>query len=89
MKAKRWYLKFSVHCANISKVNGWLMYRRHVDQISIKKKKQMALSSFSTKIANGLLYKLKLIDRPVGRRSKRKSLDDCSEGLGKRAITPP
>ena len=49
----------------------------------------MALSSFSTEIENGLLYKPKPIDRPVGRRSKRKSLDDCSEGPGKRAITPP
>ena len=47
----------------------------------------MALLSFSTKITDRLLYESKPIDRPVGRPPKRKSLDDCSEGPGRRVIT--
>ena len=41
MKCKRWYLKVLVHCVDICKVNGWLLYRRHANQISISRKKRM------------------------------------------------
>lgn len=51
-------------------------------------KRQMALLSFSTKIAYCLFYESKPIDRPVGQPPERKSLDDCSEGPGRYVITP-
>lgn len=38
MKAKCWYLKVLVHCVDICKVNGWPMYCRHADQLSVSKK---------------------------------------------------
>ena len=66
MKCKRWYLKVLVHCMDICKVNAWLLYRRHATQMSIRKRRQMALLDLSSKIADGLLYTLKPVDRPVG-----------------------
>ena len=42
----------------------------------------MALLKFSSKIADGLLYEVKPVDRPVGQPPKRKSLGDVIEGKG-------
>ena len=80
MKANRWYLKVLVDYVDICKVNGWLMYRRDADQLSVSKRKQMTLLSFSTKTADKLFYESNPIGRSVGHPPKRQSLDDCSEG---------
>ena len=53
-----------------------------------QKKKQIALLSFCTKIADRLLYESKPIDKPIGCPPKKKSLDDYSEGPGRCATTP-
>ena len=73
LKTSRWYIKALVHCADICKVNAWLLYRRYITQLSI----QLTLVQFTTKVADGLMFCRKPIDRPVGRPSKRKSLDDA------------
>ena len=59
---------------------GILLNRRYSNPLSIPKRNQMALLKFSCKIADGLLYKCKPVDRPVGRSPKRKSLQDVIEG---------
>ena len=33
IKTKRWYIKILFHCADISKVNAWNLYRRHCIQL--------------------------------------------------------
>ena len=48
----------------------------------------MALLKFSSKIVDGLLFEGKPVDRPVGQPSKRKSLEDVTEGKGRRVVTP-
>ena len=48
----------------------------------------MALLKFSSKIADGLLFEGKPVDRPVGRPPKRKSLEDVTEGKGRCVVTP-
>ena len=40
----------------------------------------MAILKFSSKIADGLLYEGKPVDRSVGRPPKRKALEDVTEG---------
>ena len=88
MKTYRWYLKVLIHCVDICKVNSWLLYRRYANQLSIPKTNQMALLKFSSKIADGLLFEGKPVDRPVGRPPKKKSLEDVTEGKGRRVETP-
>ena len=65
MKTKRWYMKLLVHCADICKVNAWLLYTRYATQLSISKKKQLTLVQFTTKVAGGLIFSCKPIDRPT------------------------
>ena len=88
MKTHRWYLKVLIHCGDICKVNSWLLYRRYANQLSIPKINQMALLKFSSKIVGGLSFEGKSVDRPVGQPSKRKSLEDVTEGKGRRVVTP-
>ena len=65
MKTKRWYMKVLVHCADICKVNAWLLYTRYATQLSISKKKQLTLVQFTTIVAGGLIFSCKPIDRPT------------------------
>ena len=88
MKSHRWYLIALIHCVDICKVNSWLLYRRYTNQLSIPKRNQVAVLKFSTKIADGLLFEGKPVDRPVGRPPKRKWLEDVTEGKGRRVVTP-
>ena len=47
----------------------------------------MGLLTFSSKIADGLLYEGKPVDRPIRRPPKRKSLEDVTKGKGRRVVT--
>ena len=71
IKIKRWYLKVFFHCVDISKVNAWLLYRRHCQQLGIPKSKQLSLLKFTTSIASGMI-RAKSIINSVGRPSKRR-----------------
>ena len=64
---KRWYLKLIFHCIDISKVNAWLLYRRHCTQLRVPKKKQMSLRSFISHIATALKLKDKDTEKKAGR----------------------
>ena len=48
----------------------------------------MAILKFSSKIADGLLYEGKPVDRSVGWLPKRKALKDVTEGKRWRVVTP-
>ena len=58
-KTKRWYLKELFHCIDISKINAWLLHRRHCAQLEIPKKHQMSLLKFTSHIASVLVKKEK------------------------------
>ena len=76
VKRKRWYLKnILFDCVDISKVNAWLLYRRHCNQPQVLQRKQLSLLTFISKIVEGLGSADK-VPRGVGRPSKRKSTDD-------------
>ena len=40
IKTKRSYLKVLFHCAGIGKVDAWLLYRRHCNQLNVPKEKR-------------------------------------------------
>ena len=69
-KTIRWYLRVVVRLLNICKVNSWLLYRRYATQLKIPVRRQMKLGEFANKIANALIYRGQLSDRPVGRPKK-------------------
>ena len=50
-KPKRRYLKVIFHCIDIVKINGWLLYKRHCEQLNISSKKRKPLLSFTCEIA--------------------------------------
>ncbi|XP_047144656.1 piggyBac transposable element-derived protein 2 [Hydra vulgaris] len=72
IKTKRWDLKILFHCIDIAKVNAWLIYRRHSNQLKKPKKCQLSLLQFTVSIASALV-KTNIIQKSVGRPSKRKS----------------
>ena len=78
IKKKRWYLKVLIHCADIYKVNSWLLYRRYANQFSILKRNQMALSSFLVRLLMHCCMSVSLLI----------DLEDATERNGRRVVTP-
>ena len=68
INTKRWYIKTLFQCVDISKVNGWNLYRRHCIQLR-KLKMQLTLQF---RIAEGFAKAGDPI-RITGRPSKRHS----------------
>ena len=68
IKTKRWYFNVLFHCADIAKVNAWLIYRRHCNQLKVSKKSMLSLIKFTMMIAAALTR-----FRTIGSPSKRKS----------------
>ena len=77
VKTEGWYLKILFHCVDISKVNTWLFYHCHCNQLQVLQKNQMFLLVLMSKIAEGSGSANK-VPRGAGRPSKRKSTDDVA-----------
>nr|XP_047122949.1 piggyBac transposable element-derived protein 3-like [Hydra vulgaris] len=89
MKTKRWFLHVLVHCMDICKINAWLLYRRHGNQLNISQRSQLNLLQFSSQIANALIMKSKRVDRPIGRPIKKLSTNsDLTETRGRKVQVP-
>ena len=86
-KTRRWYLRVVAHLLDVCKVNAWLLYRRHADQLQIPSRRQIKLAEFSSKIGHALIQRGKPVDRQVGRPVKRVS-DERIETRGKQPKTP-
>ena len=54
------YMHIFYYCVGVSIVNGWLLYRRHMDQMKVPKKKQKTLLKFHQGIGKGLTTANKL-----------------------------
>ena len=48
------YFHILYYCLGINVVNGWLLYRRHMNQKKVPVKNQMTLIRFQSRIANSL-----------------------------------
>lgn len=63
-KSKRWYMRIFYWMMDVFIVNGWLLYKRHCAQLSIKRR--LSLLAFRMQIAQTLAH---LKSNPLKRRS--------------------
>uniref|UniRef100_UPI00358E218E piggyBac transposable element-derived protein 3-like n=1 Tax=Myxine glutinosa TaxID=7769 RepID=UPI00358E218E len=74
IRPRRWYLRILYYLIDLSLVNGWLLYRRHLNQ---KQQKYMPLLDFRAEVANALIKVGKHADGSSRKRG-RPSLEDGS-----------
>ena len=86
IKTKRWYLKVLFHCVDISKVNAWLLHRRHCQQLEIPRNRQLSLLKFTVSIATALV-RAKSIVNSVGCTSKRRASGSIGENSRKKSTS--
>ena len=55
------FLKIFWHCADITKVNAWILYHWHCRQRQIPQQKQFALLNFPLEVAEGLMAQNKIV----------------------------
>ena len=55
VRSTKFYMRIVYYCMGVAITNGWLIYRKFVDQNKILKKKQMNLCTFQSRIAKALL----------------------------------
>ena len=69
------YLVLIVNALDIAKANAWLLYRRFCSQFGISNRRQMALLTFSSRLAEALIKRKKSgsVPRRVGRLAERSS----------------
>ena len=89
IKSRRWYLKVIFHCIDIAKVNAWLLYRRHCEQLNMPKKQRLSLLKFLIDIIEGLLKVGKSSKRSRGRPSNASELDEASNAKRGRKPNAP
>ncbi len=94
MKTRRWYIKIFWHLIDMAKVNAWLLYRRHCDQLKIPKKPRLHLLDFILEISEALICANKAVSAETsakpGRPLKRKSneVQERVSKVGRKPTTP-
>ena len=75
VKTKRWFIgKVFWYLLDITKVNDWILYKRHRVQLSIPQTEKKTLLDFSCKLAESLIKANKTVASSFrGRPTKRKS----------------
>ncbi len=68
IRPRRWYLRMLYYFIDLSTVNAWLLYRRHVKQLGLRKYKP--LLDFRVEIADSLIKHGKAITKKRGRPSR-------------------
>ncbi len=84
IRPRRWYLRILYYLIDLSVVNGWLLYRRHLTQK--QEKKYMPLLVFRAQVADALIKVGKQADLNSRKRG-RPSLEDAPEPH--QAASPP
>ena len=60
LRSRKWYMRIVFYCLDVAVVNGWLLYRRHMEQKKVDKKAVLPLRNFRASIAHALAKKAKL-----------------------------
>ena len=71
-RSTKYYMHIVFYCIGVAVVNGWLLYRRHMDQKNVPAKKQLSLLKFQTDLGESLCKADKVCGegaRPRGRPS--------------------
>ena len=74
-RSNKYYMHIFFYCLGISITNGWLLYRRHMNQLRVPAKSQLKLVQFQAQIAEGLRQAGKVPFSETRRRGRRPSLD--------------
>ena len=95
IRSKRWYLRFLYYLIDLSIANGWLLHRRHLTQMGVKK--YTTLFDFRTEVADSLIKVGKSADL-TSRKRGRPLLEDVEQAQAqlpypgrpptKRAVAP-
>ena len=59
-KKKKWYMRIVFYCLDVAVINGWLLYRRHMEQKKVEKRAILPLRNFRASIGHALAKKAKL-----------------------------
>ena len=86
IRPRRWYLRMLYYFIDLSTVNAWLLYRRHVKQLGLRKYKP--LLDFRVEIADSLIKHGKAITKKRGRPS-RDADEDAPRALRLRTVPRP
>ncbi|XP_029973972.1 piggyBac transposable element-derived protein 3-like [Salarias fasciatus] len=86
IRSRRWYLRILYYLIDLSLVNGWLLYRRHLTQK--QEKKYMPLLDFRAQVADALIKVGKQGDLNSRKRG-RPSLEDVPEPHQAASPSPP
>ena len=89
VKTKRWYMKVFWHLIDLTKVNAWILYKHHQNQLGVQKKKIVPLKLFSIEIAESLIHLMKKNAPSKGRPSKQLSNElEENRNRAKKAVKP-
>lgn len=93
LRPRRWYLRILYYLIDLSLVNGWLLYRRHLTQK--QEKKYMPLLDFRAQVAVALIKVGKRANlnsrkrgRPSSEEAPERSQAATSSSPGQRIIAP-
>ena len=53
-KKKKWYMRIVFYCLDVAVINGWLLYRRHMEQKKVEKRAILPLRNFRASIGHAL-----------------------------------
>ena len=92
-KSTTWYRRIFLWALNLAVINGWLVYRRHANQLMLPGREQMDLIHFTASISEALVQQNKLPPTVARRRGRptsaasQVSSDTTSDG-GDRPAQP-
>ncbi|XP_065658778.1 piggyBac transposable element-derived protein 2-like [Hydra vulgaris] len=89
VKTRRWYIKVFWHFVDVAKVNAWILYKRHYQQLGLPINKHQALAEFTVDISNALIQanKSKAI-QGRGRPAKLSGIKQVQQRNRKKPVIP-
>ena len=82
---KKCHDTLNYYTTNITKVNGWILYRKHCEQNRVPVKSRMTLLKFTTDIAPGLMHAEQLDPKTLGGWSAKRPVPNDAEKKAKKA----
>ena len=82
IKTNRWYVRLFWHLIDMCKVNAWLLYRRHHEQLG-NLERSVTLVQFILELTEGLIHANKPVPIPAARGRPRRSTTPSIEKRGR------
>ena len=91
-RSTKYYMHIAFYCVGVAVVNGWLLYRRHMDQRNVPAKNQLSLLKFQADLAASLCKAGKVCGegtRPRGRPSSASPVPANEPSRKRKAASVP